>query len=75
MDWPAMTDLGLRIHTSLADAPADDVVEVYRAAFTAPGYDPISRHCSARGRTTGRLGGSICGRAGASSPGSTTTRR
>jgi GNAT superfamily N-acetyltransferase len=34
-----MPDLGLRIHTSLADAPVDDVVEVYRAAFTAPGYD------------------------------------
>lgn len=34
-----MTDVSLHVHATLDDAPIDDVVDVYRDAFTAPGYD------------------------------------
>jgi GNAT superfamily N-acetyltransferase len=34
-----MTDLDVRLLTTLADAPVEDIVDVYRDAFTAPGYD------------------------------------
>ena len=34
--------LDVRLHSTLADAPVEDIVDVYRDAFTAPGYDEAS---------------------------------
>jgi GNAT superfamily N-acetyltransferase len=34
-----MADHAIRLHTTLDDVPVDDLVDVYRDAFSAPGYD------------------------------------